>query len=190
MSRARLPERRPSMTMQFVYEANNYSVTLGFDVANDRIGEVFTHGAKIGSAMDRILDDACVALSLLLQHGVAPDALQTLHSHRWPGNIGELRNVIGRAAILCASPEITAAHLPPDLVSSAHRLDLVARSEGPQLPPTGLDLKSVVAELELDLIHQALERAGGNQTLAAQLLHISRDELRYRLKKYKANGET
>ena len=74
MSRTRLPDRRPSMTMQFVYEANTYSVTLGFDVANNRIGEVFTHGAKVGSAMDRILDDACVALSLLLQHGVEPAA--------------------------------------------------------------------------------------------------------------------
>jgi hypothetical protein len=63
------------MTMQFVYEANNYSVTLGFDVANGHIGEVFTHGAKIGSAMDRILDDASVALSLLIQHGVSPEAL-------------------------------------------------------------------------------------------------------------------
>jgi hypothetical protein len=58
-----------------VYEANVYSVTLGLDVANDRIGEVFTHGAKVGSGMDRILDDACVALSLLLQHGMAPAAL-------------------------------------------------------------------------------------------------------------------
>ena len=65
MSRTRLPDRRPSMTMHFVYEANTYSVTLGFDVANDRIGEVFTHGAKIGSAMERLLDDACVALSCL-----------------------------------------------------------------------------------------------------------------------------
>ncbi len=121
--------------------------------------------------------------------GVAPDALQALHGHRWPGNIRELRNVIERAAILCDGPEITAAHLPPDLVISAPRPDVVGRAEGPHLPPTGLDLKSVVAELELDLIHQALERAGGNQTFAAQLLHISRDELRYRLKKYRANGE-
>ena len=72
MSRTRLPDRRPSMTMQFVHEANTYSVTFGFDVANNRIGEVFTHGAKVGSAMDRILDDACVALSLLLQHGAEP----------------------------------------------------------------------------------------------------------------------
>lgn len=75
MSRTRLPDRRPSLTTELVYESNPYAVTLGFDLAHDRIGEVFTHGAKIGSAMDRILDDACVALSLLLQHGVEPAAL-------------------------------------------------------------------------------------------------------------------
>lgn len=87
--------------MQFVYEANNYSVTLGFDVINDRIGEVFTHGAKIGSAMDRILDDACVALSLLLQHGVAPDALAASMGRLGDGKspasvIGALSDLIAR----------------------------------------------------------------------------------------------
>lgn len=101
MTRTRLPGRRPSMTMQFVYEANNYSVTLGFDVANDRIGEVFTHGAKIGSAMDRILDDACVALSLLLQHGVEPAALSASMGRLGDGKssasvIGALADLIAR----------------------------------------------------------------------------------------------
>jgi hypothetical protein len=89
------------MTMQFVYEANNYSVTLGFDVVNDRIGEVFTHGAKIGSAMERLLDDACVALSLLLQHGVSPDALASSMGRLGDGAspasiIGALADLIAR----------------------------------------------------------------------------------------------
>jgi hypothetical protein len=89
------------MTMQFVYEVHNYSVTLGFDVSHDRIGEVFTHGAKIGSAMDRILDDACVALSLLLQHGVSPDALAASMGRLGDGKspasvIGALADLIAR----------------------------------------------------------------------------------------------
>ena len=103
MSRTRLPDRRPSMTMQFAYESNNYSVTLGFDVANNRIGEVFTHGAKIGSAMDRILDDACVALSLLLQHGVEPAALAASMGRLGDGKspasiIGALADLIAKEA--------------------------------------------------------------------------------------------
>ena len=103
MSRTRLPDRRPSMIMQFAYEANSYSVTFGFDVANNRIGEVFTHGAKIGSAMDRILDDACVALSLLLQHGVEPAALAASMGRLGDGKspasvIGALADLIAHEA--------------------------------------------------------------------------------------------
>ena len=48
MTRQRLPDRRPSFTTQLVYEGNVYSATLGFDVTNERIAEVFTHGAKVG----------------------------------------------------------------------------------------------------------------------------------------------
>jgi hypothetical protein len=75
MRRQRLPNRRPSFTTRLIYESTSYSVTLGYDMRNDRVAEVFTHGAKVGSAMDRILDDICVALSLLLQYGVEPAAL-------------------------------------------------------------------------------------------------------------------
>ena len=82
MTRVRLPDRRPSFTTHLVYEANIYSVTLGFDVAWNRIGEVFTHGAKVGSGMDRLLDDVCVALSLLLQHGAEPGPLAPV----WAGS--------------------------------------------------------------------------------------------------------
>jgi hypothetical protein len=101
VTRTRLPDRRPNMTMEFVYEANTYSVTLGFDVANDRVAEVFTHGAKIGSAMERLLDDACVALSLLLQHSVSPDGLAASMGRIGDGEtpasiIGALADLIAR----------------------------------------------------------------------------------------------
>jgi two-component system NtrC family response regulator len=48
------------------------------------------------------------------------------------------------------------------------------------LPPEGLDMD----ELERDLVRQALERSGGNQSRAAQLLGMTRDQIRYRLEKY------
>jgi DNA-binding protein Fis len=47
------------------------------------------------------------------------------------------------------------------------------------LPDEGIDLEQV----ELSLVRQAMERSGGNQTRAAELLGVSRDQLRYRLKK-------
>src|SRR3990172_2934730 len=103
MSRRRLPDRRPSLTTELVHECRSYSVTLGFYLATGRIGEVFTHGAKVGSNMDRILDDACVALSLLLQHGVEPAALASsmgrLGDGKTPASIiGALTDLLAREA--------------------------------------------------------------------------------------------
>jgi hypothetical protein len=78
-------------------------VTIGFDLSTGKIGEVFTHGAKIGSAMDGILDDACITLSLLLQHGVEPAALAAsmgrLGNGKTPASIiGALSDLLAREA--------------------------------------------------------------------------------------------
>jgi hypothetical protein len=105
MSRQRLPDRRPSCTKQLVYEDRAYSVTLGFDVRNDQVAEVFTHGAKVGSGMDRILDDACVALSLLLQYGVAPTSLAS--------SMGRLGDGKTPASIIGALTDLLAAEALP-----------------------------------------------------------------------------
>jgi hypothetical protein len=71
MTRARLHNRRPNETFDLEFEGARYAVTVGYYL-DGRPGEVFAHGAKTGSAMDALLDDACVAVSLLLQHGVSP----------------------------------------------------------------------------------------------------------------------
>jgi hypothetical protein len=86
-----------------VHECRSYSVTIGFDLASGRIGEVFTHGAKVGSAMDGILDDACIGLSLLLQYGVEPAALAAsmgrLGDGKTPASIiGALTDLLAREA--------------------------------------------------------------------------------------------
>ncbi len=103
MTRVRLPDRRPSLTINLSYENRTYSVTLGFDVRNNRASEVFTHGARIGSGMDRLLDDACVALSLLLQYGAEPSLLAAsmgrLGDGKTPASIiGALADLIAREA--------------------------------------------------------------------------------------------
>ena len=74
MTRRRLPNLRPNQSVDVVFEGARYTVTIGYR-QDGTPAEVFCHGAKSGSAMDRLLDDACVALSLLLQHGVDPVAL-------------------------------------------------------------------------------------------------------------------
>jgi len=74
MTRERLPNRRPNETVDLEFDGVRYAVTVGY-FPDGRPGEVFTHGAKIGSAMDGLLDDACIAVSLLLQLGIEPPRL-------------------------------------------------------------------------------------------------------------------
>jgi two-component system response regulator AtoC len=104
---------------------------------------------------------------------LSPEATRLLESHHWPGNIRELRNVLERAVLLADSSVLGAE----DLRVIAPRVPI---SEGFHLPAHGL----VFEELERELVRQALERAGGNQTRAAALLGMTRDQIRYRIQKF------
>ena len=74
MTRMRLPDRRPAETFDLEHGGQRFTVTVGF-YADGRPGEVFTHGIRTGSNLDGLLADACVVLSCLIQHGVAPGEL-------------------------------------------------------------------------------------------------------------------
>jgi DNA-binding NtrC family response regulator len=107
-----------------------------------------------------------------------PDAERLLVGYDWPGNVRELRNVIERAMILAEGSEIVPADLPPELG---------AAGSDPARPTTRFQLPSggvVFEDVERDLVRQALELTRGNQTRAAKLLGLTRDELRYRAKKF------
>ncbi|MGB9605496.1 MAG: sigma-54 interaction domain-containing protein [Bryobacteraceae bacterium] len=111
--------------------------------------------------------------------GVTPEAAQLLLAHDWPGNVRELRNAIERAMILEEGTHITPASLP----IAISKAEIPPPSSPPaaiEIPESGLSL----AENEKLLLLRALEKTNGNQTQAARLLRISRDTLRYRLKKY------
>ena len=117
--------------------------------------------------------------------GVSSNALELMRRYTWPGNIRELRNVIERAMVLCEGEEIQPAHLPAELSDSYGTLSRARPSASrPDLPPDGVSLENVVTDLERRFVEQALERTDGNQTEAAELLSISRDQLRYRMEKY------
>jgi DNA-binding NtrC family response regulator len=96
-----------------------------------------------------------------------------------------LRNVIERALILEDNDIITTEYLPGGLIGQPIRSVGPASSSNENvaaqfvLPSEGISLD----EAELSFVEQAIERSGGNQTRAAELLGISRDQLRYRLKK-------
>jgi Nif-specific regulatory protein len=101
-------------------------------------------------------------------------AMELLTTYAWPGNIRELQNVIERAVLLCAGKEITIDDLPREITGQSE-------SPGqPSPPPSGLSLP----EHEKLLCLQALEKTQWNQSKAARDLGISRDHLRYRIKKF------
>jgi len=119
---------------------------------------------------------------LAQSHGVEPpalasSALRRLRRYSWPGNVRELRNLIERCVIFMAGQSVEAADLPDAWFNEVQ----VPEPELPvSLPPEGVDL----AEVEVSLIRQALQRVDGNRTHAARLLGLTRDTLLYRLRKY------
>lgn len=110
--------------------------------------------------------------------GLAPETKEVFKHYEWRGNVRELKNVIERALILEDENLITLKYLPRDL-TAGHLVEPKHGIEKFVLPPDGLSLEGV----EMSLVKQAIERSSGNQTRAAELLGISRDQLRYRLKK-------
>ena len=105
-------------------------------------------------------------------HGLTPAAQELLEHYAWPGNVRELRNAIERAMLL-ADRELLE---PQDFTTMTRTIS----STQFKLPPEGVNLE----EVERQLIVQALERANNNQTKAAELLGLNRDQVRYRMEKF------
>jgi len=104
--------------------------------------------------------------------GLQPGAQAMLDQYRWPGNVRELRNAIERAMLLADNGLLGAEDFAT--------LSKAATPATFRLPPEGVDLETV----ERQLVIQALQRAGGNQTQAGHLLGINRDQVRYRIEKF------
>jgi DNA-binding NtrC family response regulator len=105
--------------------------------------------------------------------GLNDEALALLERYRWPGNIRELRNAIERSMLLVDHDWLTPSDFP-SLTRHASSASMF------RLPPEGVNLEDV----ERQLLVQALERSGWNQTHAGQLLRINRDQVRYRIEKF------
>lgn len=106
---------------------------------------------------------------------ITSNARKQLLEHTWPGNVRELRNIFERAILLEQGEELKSKYLA---LKPARRLEVA----------TGvfrLDSDKTMDEMETEMIAAAMSKAGGNQTKAAKALGITRDVLRYRIKKYK-----
>lgn len=113
---------------------------------------------------------------------VSQDAMRRLMAFNWPGNVRQLENVIERALALGGGrSRIEVEDLPPDLRDQSGPL-----AGAPALGAEGVDLPELVAALERDLIHQALERCKGNRGAASRLLGLKRTTLVEKLKRMSA----
>ena len=116
---------------------------------------------------------------------IAQESMELLEAHDWPGNIRELENVIERAVALEKTQAILPESLPEHIVKRV--------SKGPAaaglLPEAGFDLEEHVQGLEREYIQQALNRAGGVQVKAAELLGMSFRSFRYYAKKYNLKSD-
>jgi two-component system response regulator PilR (NtrC family) len=116
--------------------------------------------------------------------GISKAALECLESHDWPGNVRQLENVIERAVALEATDQIQPESLPGEVRQGRggrSRVHVV-------LPESGIDLEQHLEEQRRRYMLEAMQRSGGVQTRAAELLGMTFRSFRYFAKKYTLSG--
>jgi len=117
---------------------------------------------------------------------VSPEAMELLLRYSWPGNVRQLRSTLHHGQIMCDEREIRPKDLPATILKAASSASMRLQEVQEQLeqltlPPEGVDLRAFLSRIERTFVQEALERCHGNQVQAAALLHMSRDQLRYRM---------
>jgi two-component system response regulator PilR (NtrC family) len=110
---------------------------------------------------------------------ISADAMRALEKHAWPGNVRELENVIERMIALETSDVLTTKSLPETIV-----LGMALPEMSFDLPAGGISLQENLEAIGKVFMLKALERSGGVQTQAAELLGMSFRSFRYYAKKY------
>jgi two-component system NtrC family response regulator len=107
---------------------------------------------------------------------ISKEVVDVLMKYNYPGNVRELENIIERAVVLSRGKVITLADLPMNIKGFKEEKTIGSLDEG--------TITDQVEALEKQLIYDALQQSGGNQTKAGKLLGLTERNLRYKLKKY------
>jgi len=124
------------------------------------------------------VEKTCESFGLPVKR-LTPDALRVLQAYSWPGNARELENVIERTIALEATEMISSGSLPVHLRGDS----AVSQTEHTGLPEEGLDIDEYLDTMRQSLMRQALERTGGHQKKASELLRMSYRAFRYHAEK-------
>jgi transcriptional regulator with PAS, ATPase and Fis domain len=170
---------RGTFRQDLYFRINGFTLTI--PPLRERVGEIAT--------LSQVFLERLAGEQGRSPPALTPAALELLEKHSWPGNLRELRNVMGRALVLCQGGAIQPEHLVFDAAPQG-------RSARPEAEPTPLGSTPIptaqaggtlgedIAALERQRILAALEQCAGNQTRAAKLLGISRRTLVTRLGEY------
>lgn len=120
--------------------------------------------------------------------GFSPKAAGLLQSFQWQGNVRELKNQVERAALIAKGPELTIKDLGIELSGSPENLDMGAYQKGNLIPTEGVDLISILNEIEKRYVDEALHKSKNNETQAARMLHLKSTTFRYRRQRLQGNG--
>lgn len=149
----------------------------------------------IGSMLARMEEQQGITLKFTDQ------ALQALTAYPWPGNVRELGNIIERLSILCPNEKIDIDQLPERILGEEYVVlspDGQRRSadrspadyiNGIRMSSAGVDLRALIARMEVRLIHQALQLNDGVVARAAKSLGLGRTTLVEKLRKYGINTD-
>jgi len=150
------------------------------DVINLHLPPLRDRKEDIPLLVDRFIEQFNSELNLQV-NGLSSAALKLLSDYNYPGNIRELRNVIERIFLLEKPARIEPWHLPDHIRRYYER-----PAEGDQLDMTDWAFirGHSLADVERYIISWSLAEEAGNQSNAAKLLNISRDQMRYKMKKY------
>lgn len=114
----------------------------------------------------------------LAQKRVAPEVIQALEEHTWPGNVREIETTVRRMVLLSDGPLLTVGDLPLPFYSRMAARQLM-------IPDEGIDFPEEIARVEMAYIQAALRRAKGKKVAAAALLRLNRQQLKYLCRKYR-----
>jgi len=123
---------------------------------------------------------------------VTPEALESLRSYAWPGNVRQLRNCLERAVLLSNEGRVTVGELPPEVARTNGSMPFVSTpivsDPGMMVPGDNASNTGSLRDIEKQQIIAALERTGWHRGKAAEALGISPSTLYRRLRDYNLEG--
>jgi DNA-binding NtrC family response regulator len=129
--------------------------------------------------VDHFLRNYCAASKKPLKT-VQPEVLEILEEYPWPGNVRELENLVQRLVVMVSGPNITAEHLPQNLIRHS-----ASGQEAILIPEEGVNFDSEMERIEVAYLTAALRRTGGRKSAAAALLQIDPQRMKYLCRKYR-----